>query len=96
MCISEWFWHGMDPWAHEFLARHGTALRRHVVIEQIENAYRRGRHGYKHLDMERVRAKAHAELPEHGILPEIAKLIPSDDLLAKIQIQKAATPVLCR
>ena len=43
--------------------------------------------------MDKVRAKALATLPECGIMPEIAKLMPLDAQLDKIQIQKAATPV---
>ena len=42
--------------------------------------------------MDRVRQKAEA-LPRHGVPEHILKLLPCDDLLDKIQIQKVATPV---
>ena len=72
---------------------HQALVRRDVVVDLIEKAQKRGHRAYKNIDMQRVRAKAAETLPENGVPPEIAKLIPYDDLLDKIQIQKAATPV---
>jgi hypothetical protein len=63
-----------------------------VVVTLIENAVERGHRAYRHLDMHRVRQKAQ-ELPEHGVPAHILKLLPYDDMLDKIQVQKAATPV---
>eukprot|EP00973_Karenia_brevis_P086144 11947646-Karenia_brevis.AAC.1 len=40
----------------------------------------------------RVIAKA-LDLREHGIPPEVLHLLPNDNSLDKLQIQKAATPV---
>ena len=72
---------------------HQAIVRRDVVVELIENAHRRGHRAYRRVDLERMRAKAAAELPENGLIPEVAKLLPLDDALDRIQIQKAATPV---
>ena len=71
---------------------HQALVRRDVVITLITDARARGHRGYQHLDMERMQQKAQ-ELPDNGIPEHIAKLMPYDDLLVKIQIQKAATPV---
>ena len=79
----------------EGLARfiHQAFVRRDVVVELIANANARGHRAYNDLDMDKVRAKARAVLPECGIMPEIAKLMPLDAQLDEIQIPKAATPV---
>ena len=71
---------------------HQALVRREVVVTLIENAVERGHRAYRHLDMHRVRQKAQ-ELPEHGVPAHILKLLPYDDMLDKIQVQKAATPV---
>ena len=71
---------------------HQALVRRDVVIELIANAKARGHRAYRHLDMERVIEKA-GQLPEHGVPACLAKLIPYDDLLDKIQVAKNATPV---
>ena len=78
----------------ESLARfiHQALVRRDVVVALIENAWARGHRAYRGLDMDRVRQKAQ-DLPEKGVPEHILKLLPCDDLLDKIQIQKAATPV---
>ena len=52
----------------------------------------RGHRAYQHVCMEEVRQKA-TELPEHDVPPEIMRLVPLDDALDKMQMQKAATPV---
>ncbi len=72
---------------------HQAIVRRHVVVELIESMQRRGHRAYAKVNLEKMRARAREELPEHGTMSGIAKLIPYDDLLSKIQIQKAATPV---
>ena len=71
---------------------HQAMVRRDVVLELITKAHARGHRAYRHLDMERVRERA-MSLPVEGIPEGIAKLLPYDDLLNKIQVQKAATPV---
>ena len=70
---------------------HQALVRRDVVISLIENAVERGHRAYRHLDMVRVRQKAQ-ELPDNAVPAHILKLLPCDDTLDKIQIQKAATP----
>jgi hypothetical protein len=72
---------------------HQAIVRRHVVVDIIEKAKLRGHRAYRNLDLERVREKAAKALPEHGVPAEITKLLPLDDLLGKIQIQKNATPL---
>ena len=72
---------------------HQALVRRDVVVGLIEKAKRRGHRAYKNIDMTRVRAKAAATLPENDVPPEIQKLIPYDDSLDRILIQKQATPV---
>ena len=62
------------------------------MVRLIEDAKRRGHRAYRSVNMDNVRAKAE-KLPEHGVPPEIVHLLPHDDLLDKIQVQKAATPV---
>ena len=47
---------------------------------------------YTTVNIEAVREKA-KRLPENGVPPEIIKLLPFDEHLDKIQIQKSATPV---
>ena len=74
---------------------HQALVRRDVVISLIENAWERGHRAYRHLDMDRVRQKAQ-DLPANGVPEHILKLMPFDDLLDKIQVQKAATPVPAR
>ena len=71
---------------------HQALVRRDVVVTLIANAVERGHLAYRHLDLHRVRQKAQ-ELPEHGVPAHILKLLPYDDMLDKIQVQKAATPV---
>ena len=71
---------------------HQATVRRKVVIKLIENAKARGHRAYKHVNLEAMRAKAQS-LPEHGVPPEIVKLLPHDDDLDKLQIQKNAAPV---
>ena len=71
---------------------HQALVRRDVVVELIANAKARGHRAYRGLDMERVRERAN-DLPVCGVPECLAKLIPYDDLLDKIQVAKNATPV---
>ena len=71
---------------------HQATVRRSIVVSLIQGAKERGHRAYVHLDMSEVTRKAQA-LPENGVPPEIRKLVPLDNSLDKIQMQKAATPV---
>eukprot|EP00959_Pyramimonas_sp_CCMP1952_P197146 4122876-Pyramimonas_sp.AAC.1 len=71
---------------------HQALVRRDVVVKLIEGAKMRGHRAYQHVCMEEVRKKA-AELPDGEVPPEIMRLVPLDNALDKIQMQKAATPV---
>ncbi|CAK0901015.1 unnamed protein product, partial [Prorocentrum cordatum] len=71
---------------------HQAVVRRDVVVKLIEGAKKRGHRAYQHVCMEDVRKKA-AELPDGEVPPEIMRLVPLDNELDKIQMQKAATPV---
>jgi hypothetical protein len=71
---------------------HQAIVRRSVVIELIEGAARRGHRAHRHVDLKKMRERAE-QLPAHGVPPEIAKLLPYDNDIDKLQVQKAATPV---
>eukprot|EP00959_Pyramimonas_sp_CCMP1952_P128315 2683048-Pyramimonas_sp.AAC.1 len=71
---------------------HQALVRRKVVVDLIQGAKARGHRAYRNVDMDEVRRKA-MELPEEGVPPEVMRLVPLDDALEKIQMQKAATPV---
>ena len=71
---------------------HQAMVRRDVVVKLIASMKRRGHRAYKHVQMEQVRERAEL-LPQHGVPPEIIRLLPLDNLLDKIQMQKSATPV---
>ena len=71
---------------------HQAQVRRSVVVQLIEGAKARGHRAYVSVSMERVRGKA-KRLPESGVPPEIVRLLPHDEHLDKVQVQKAATPV---
>jgi len=71
---------------------HQATVRRDVVIDLIEGAKRRGHRAYRGVNLERMRAKA-TQLPQHGVPPELIKLLPYDSDIDKLQVQKAATPV---
>ena len=66
-----------------------------VVVKLIEDVKARGHRAYRHVNLDRVRGKA-KKLPADGVPPEIVRLLPHDDDLDKIQVQKAATPVAGR
>ena len=74
---------------------HQARVRRVVVVKLIEDAKRRGHRAYARVDIASVRKKA-ASLPEDGVPPEIIRLLPHDNHLDKILIQKAACPVAGR
>ena len=63
-----------------------------MVAQLILSMKKRGRRGYRNVSIEDVQSRAQA-LPENGVPPEIIKLLPLDNLLDKIQIQKSETPV---
>ena len=71
---------------------HQARVRRHVVVKAILEAKRRGHRAYVLVDEAAVRNKAQ-ELPEAGVPPEVLRLLPLDNHLDKLQVQKAATPV---
>ena len=71
---------------------HQALVRRKVVVGLIEGAKARGHRAYRNVDMDDVRKRAMG-LPEEGVPAEIMRLVPLDDALDKIQMQKAATPV---
>ena len=71
---------------------HQARVRRHVVVDRILEARARGHRAYVLVDPARVRQKA-LELPEDGVPPELLQLLPDDQSLDKLQVQKAATPV---
>lgn len=71
---------------------HQAVVRWSSVVRLIEEAKGRGHRAYRTLDLARVRAKA-AQLPENGVPAEILRILPHDNALDKIWVQKAATPV---
>ena len=71
---------------------HQAHVRRDVVIKLIEGMVARKHRAYMSVNMASVKQKAQL-LPERGVPPEIVKLLPFDEHLDKIQIQKSATPV---
>ena len=74
---------------------HQALVRREVVLQLIQGAKDRGHRAYANLDMVRVGAKAQS-LPEHGVPPELIRILPHDDDLDKVLVQKAATPTAGR
>ena len=71
---------------------HQAVVRRSVVVKLIQDAKDRGHRSYRGVCMARVREKSES-LPVHGVPSEIVKLLPHDEELDKILVQKAATPV---
>ena len=71
---------------------HQATVRRDRVAKLILEMKKLGHRAYMHLNEDAVRAKA-INLPEHGIPPELVHVLPNDDSLDKLQVQKAATPV---
>ena len=75
---------------------HQASVRADVVVSLIEELKNRGHRAYKNLDITRVRSKAERTVPKEGVPPEILHLLPlskDNEMLDKIQIQKAATPI---
>ena len=70
-------------------------MRRAVVVKLIEDAKRRGHRAYARVDIATMREKA-TLLPEDGVPPEMIRLLPHDNHLDKILVQKAACPVAGR
>ena len=70
---------------------HQAVVRRHVVVMLIENAKMRGHKAYKSIDMQKVKLKANG-LPEHGVPPELVRVLGHDTDLDKVMVQKSATP----
>ena len=71
---------------------HQATVRKERVVRLILEMKRLGHRAYMHLDEAAVMAKA-TSLPDHGVPPELVHLLPLDDSLDKLQIQKAAMPV---
>jgi len=70
---------------------HQARVRRSIVVSLIRNAKDRGHRAYKLVDMDAVERKAR-HLPEDGVPPEIVALLPHDDSLDQVLVQKAADP----
>ena len=62
------------------------------MVKLILEMKRLGHRAYMHLNEDTVQAKA-LNLPEHGVPPELVHVLPNDDSLNKLHVQKAATPV---
>eukprot|EP00973_Karenia_brevis_P020372 2797355-Karenia_brevis.AAC.1 len=71
---------------------HQAFVRRDKVIDHILRAKERGHRAYIHVNEADVRRKA-ASLPKNDVPQAIIRLLPYDNHLNKIVIQKAATPV---
>lgn len=71
---------------------HQARVRRNVVVKLITNAKRRGHRAYVNVNLTEVQEKSEL-LPEDGIPPEIVQLLPSDDALDHIQVQKVEISV---
>ena len=65
---------------------------RRKVVNLILSMKRRGHRAYMRINEDAVRLKA-LQLPEKGVPPELISLLPNDNTLDKMHIQKAATPV---
>ena len=75
---------------------HQAIVRRRVVIRLITEMHKNGHKAYRHVDLHAMEAKANMTLPENGVPPAVAKLIPYDLHLDTIRVQKQATPVSAR
>ena len=71
---------------------HQALVRRDVVLQLIQGAKSRGHRAYANVDMKKATHKAQS-LPENGVPPELVRVLPYDDHLDKVLVQKAATPV---
>ena len=71
---------------------HQACVRRDVVLQLIQGAKNRGHRAYANVNMESAYAKAQS-LPVNGVPPELIHVIPHDDHLDKVMVQKAGTPV---
>ena len=66
---------------------HQAHVRRAVVVLLIEGMVARKHRAYTSVNLDAVREKAKS-LPEQGVPPEIVHLLPFDEHLDKIQVQK--------
>ena len=71
---------------------HQAHVNRAKVVRCILQMKARGHRAYANVIAEDVAARARL-LPENGVPPELLHLLPNDNTLDKIQVQKAATPV---
>ena len=71
---------------------HQANVRRHVVVNRIAEAKRRGHRAYARVDMGRVAQKA-KQLPENDVPGDSVRLPPYDSHRDKMRIQKNATPI---
>ena len=72
---------------------HQATVRRAIVVRHIEDMKRRGHKAYQHVNMDKVREKAKAELPENGVPDILLKDLPFEANIQKMLIQKHATTV---
>ena len=70
---------------------HQATVRRDVVKHHIKKMIARGHRAYAHMDEAGVDARAE-RLPESGVPPELVRLLPYDNHLDKVMVQKNATP----
>jgi len=71
---------------------HQATVRRDRVVRLILEMKSLGHRSYMHLDAAAVEEKSKA-LPIKGVPEELVHLLPNDNSLDKMQIQKAGTPV---
>ena len=72
---------------------HQATVRRAVVVRHIQEMKLRGHKAYQHVNMERAREKAKAELPENGVPDILLRDLPFEANIQKMLIQKHATTV---
>ena len=66
---------------------HQARVRREVVVKNIIAGKARGHRAYVNVDEAKVVAKA-KQLPEGGVPPGILRLLPDDNSISKLQVQK--------
>ena len=67
-------------------------VRRDVVVELIEDGWRRGHPPYAHVDMTEVRRLAEERVPLDGVLALLVTELEHDDGPDKVLLQKSSTP----
>ena len=70
---------------------HQATVRRAIVVRHIKDMKRRGHKAYQHVNMERVREKANAELPTNGVPDILLRDLPFENNIQRMIIQKHAT-----